>query len=671
LGKNTGVFVSAAFVVAGAAFTAFGNPGVGVPLLLSGLGAAANVAFAPRPIGQGSFDSSPTYGSHGLTNATVEGTPKRIVLGKVRTAPAYISAFTEQIAAKQKLKAALFVADGGPNGIEAIEEVRINDEPVEKFEGVTIYKTLGTSTQEAPRGFEKVSIPYPQSVGPLGSSETFVYTTKRAVDEIAILLAFQQGLYSMKKNGGTDWETWFGKVEIQVAGEETWRPVTPSDKSMGDTWTPSSHNKSGRKVDGKDGFWTCSEKTAGVYHNLIRITLRGDDRDVDFRLDEPTVVTVRITSYASNEAGRTPRICEPTVVQVEEIVSDARDYAGAAILYVEAVASDQITGLLKIDCLVSGWKIEDPRTSTVAWTRNPAVQLHGLLLEADVGLGDWIDATEVDSTSIEDGADVCDTLASSDPTSEHYEPQFECDLVIDTFRPAIDWISEILGTMRAELIEWNGKLYLVQDVAGSSVRDFDARVERDASKRPILLAGDGDDAVPDLVERRIPFEERPNLVRVAFYDRDDEYRLTLTDTEGSAGSYEPNEVEIRRLGITRATQAAREAEHLERHFRLRGILYEFGVGLGDLDLLRGDVVTLFGDYPTALATGVDVQVLATEIDGNRGRIRALIVDAGTHAATTAVPAKLAKSLSSSTPVVRTTKPPPPAQNVNALYSIGT
>jgi hypothetical protein len=623
MATGQGWFISGLQIVAGIILTAAGAPEIGVPLIISGVASGVANAIAP-PLPSGSdLESSPTYGTAGASNATHEGAPKRIILGQVRTPPAYVSAITEQKGTSQRLKAALYVCDGGPYGIEEIDEIRLNDQPIEHYKDVQVTKLLGTATQTAPKGFEKVSVPYVQSTH-LAEQESFTYTTKQAVDEIAVMLVWHAGLVYYKRSGGTDPTSSITRVEIRLEHDDgthgAWLKVSPNEMEtisafggpyfrttknrMGDGWTQTA-----------SGDWECRQETSAAFHNIIRVTLWGSDADVTLTGTGPSRVTIRLTNLTGNKEARWAR--EYDVVQVEEIVSDGRDYQGHAMLYVDALAQAQLSDeFFKIDCLVKGWKCLDPRTPTAAaaWTQNPAVQIYNVLLEEDVGAGKWITSSDVDSDSFEDVADVCEENAAS--SGEHKEERFHCDLVIDAFDDALSWITRICQTMRADLVEHGGQLHLVTDEAGTYARHFDARATPAGSTRPVRLVQEEDPvgSRPHLVLHQYEADQRPNVVRVQFRDATNDFKPAFTQKLGEDDLGTDEQIvdrEIVLLGVTRATQAIRECRYWLNRFRLRPDIIELGVGLGDLDLTYGDVFRVSADYPAL--DGVDFQLISTRV----------------------------------------------------------
>ncbi|KKL74702.1 hypothetical protein LCGC14_2062230, partial [marine sediment metagenome] len=68
------------------------------------------------------------------------------------------------------------------------------------------------------------------------------------------------------------------------------------------------------------------------------------------------------------------------------------------------------TGMPRINAVIRGQKVFDPRTSTTAYSTNPALAIRDYLTAGVYGFGD--DESTVDDVSFEAGADYCDELVT-------------------------------------------------------------------------------------------------------------------------------------------------------------------------------------------------------------------------------------------------------------------
>jgi len=650
--------VSGLQVVAGVVLTATGNPGAGVPLIISGLGSAAATALAPEPTGVDGWKSSQTYGFDRAQNVANEGSPLFVVLGKMRVAPTYVSAYTAWEDDKETLYALLSCGSGGRWGLEDIDDLELNETPIEHFKKVSFDTRLGTSTQTAMKGFEKVGIPYGQN-HELGTSSaaTFTWVAKRPIDELRVGIAFYGGLYSIKSSGDP------GKLEkCEQEFEVLYKLSTDSDSAdwrrypaptvSGDGW----HKES-------SGGWGVKEKEPGTVRRVMVL-----DFSTLHSSGIPDAVTVRIRTTRSSTVKYRRKA---TIVRVEELVDDARTYAGHALIGLKAVANAQLAGgLPRVTALVSGIKAEDPNDSnSVSWTRSAPLLLRELLLNEDDGLGDWLSASDFDNDSLDDAVDYCAANAASE--GDHKEARHELDLVVDVKSPAGDWVSHIMKTFRcAQLVEVGGKLHFAIDKAGTSDRTFDGRAARLSTNRPILRTGSPTAPGPlALQEVQLPIASDVNILVVKFVDRDDRYRRARTpevkDTAALAAGAPEVRTEVFLPGITRETEAIRQARFLLNLARLRPIGWRIGVSRGDLDLLPMQLVTLMADHPSRLASpGKVCQVQGIVYEWNQGSLDLVEYDAGVYSDTTdTLPAK-AKSLTRSEALARAATIPRGATNVS-------
>jgi len=123
---------------------------------------------------------------------------------------------------------------------------------------------------------------------------------------------------------------------------------------------------------------------------------------------------------------------------------------GISYLYVrmqyDATLFEQ--GLPNVSVLVKGKPVYDPRTSTTAYSNNPALCIRDYLLDIDYGLGCALD--EIDEDSFEIAADVCDENSN----------QYQLDGVIDTSKSPKTIISDMLTACSGVLSYSNGKFHL-------------------------------------------------------------------------------------------------------------------------------------------------------------------------------------------------------------------
>ena len=124
------------------------------------------------------------------------------------------------------------------------------------------------------------------------------------------------------------------------------------------------------------------------------------------------------------------------------------------------------SGVPEITALVKGKRVFDPRTSTTAWSDNPALCIRDYLTNDRYGKG--LPTSAIDDTLFGDAADdldVTETLVTGDGPQKPYL----CNAVLDTDEKLIDNLRELLAGCRGFLPYSNGTYGLVIDIAGTSV----------------------------------------------------------------------------------------------------------------------------------------------------------------------------------------------------------
>lgn len=89
-------------------------------------------------------------------------------------------------------------------------------------------------------------------------------------------------------------------------------------------------------------------------------------------------------------------------------------------------------GIPKIEFLVRGKKVYDPRSNTIYWTSNAALCCADFLKDSIFGLG--VDASEINNTSLSDAANICDEVVDSESrytTNAYFTTQDSPENIID------------------------------------------------------------------------------------------------------------------------------------------------------------------------------------------------------------------------------------------------
>jgi len=644
MARLAGLFIGGALVVIGAAFAWLGAGTmlvpIGVSMIIGGAVSVAGALLAP----QSADPSKSRKGSHGIDQGLTlayEGRPRFYILGEREVVAIPISITTEQDGKKQWIRVLYYVGQGGEYGIESLSGHKLGDQDADHYKDVTFTERLGTSGQTAIKGFEKVGTPQPVGVK-LDKDDYWTWTTTKPVDEVALSFAWLGGLYDIDSSG-VDKANWLCGVKWRESDTDDWTYVKPDVDS---DWYKNE----------KDPYaWKASGTTQGVKRKILR-------------LEFETTATRTIQIHSVKGDGENARR-SPTILRIEEIVDDARTYDGSVIVGMRARATGLLAGQLPhLTVVQRGWKVLNQGDAVAAWTRNPSKLVQAVLEDESDGCGDG----GVDGT-FRTVAAACDADAAA--SGEHAEDHWQLDYIVDVAGSAEDHIGHMLATFRARLIEWGGVIRLVQDVAGSSARTFDARQSGSSANRPIVALGTPDEpGPPDLIESETPADARATHVKAHYSNRDDAYLRRVTDELVSPEWSEGDPIvrnELQLYGVTRETQATRECRYFLNRARLRPINSEWGLGWGDFDLLPMEIVTIYADYPTW--DGKLYQVEALQYDGltGKGRLVASEYDADVYDDTSdELPAKAA-SLTYAEALKRANQIPRGASNVKVTEVKGS
>jgi hypothetical protein len=133
---------------------------------------------------------------------------------------------------------------------------------------------------------------------------------------------------------------------------------------------------------------------------------------------------------------------------------------GIAYLYVRLTWDTEKfpSGIPNISAVIKGKKVLDTRTSTTAYSANPALCLRDYLTDSAVGMG--MDATEIDVTAINAAANICDEDVEVKPITvpATYENRYECNGVIATSASPDENIGKLLSAMGGLIAYSGGKI---------------------------------------------------------------------------------------------------------------------------------------------------------------------------------------------------------------------
>ncbi|MGQ4861291.1 phage tail protein [Enterobacter kobei] len=167
------------------------------------------------------------------------------------------------------------------------------------------------------------------------------------------------------------------------------------------------------------------------------------------------------------------------VVAVTEIIDAKLRYVNTALLYVEFDAKQFPNGIPQVVCNPKGRIIRvpdtyDPETRTYsgtwegvfkwAWTDNPAWIYYDIILNERFGLGQRIDATQIDKWELYRIAQYCDQQLPDGKGGSGTEPRFRCNVYIQDRNDAWTVLRDLAGIFRGMTYWGDNKMYVLADM---------------------------------------------------------------------------------------------------------------------------------------------------------------------------------------------------------------
>ena len=204
--------------------------GLGTYALAAGIAVAGNLllsAIMPKPSMLGfdrmDFKNSNTYGWNKPTNQAMQAQVVPKVFGTHKITPPLIASHIISDGDKQYFNGLYALNDGE---IKDIREIKINDEPIENFKGVTYEIRNGLNNQNIISNFNDTS--YDKNIGKKLNpdlSYSLAQTDGNFVTSLSVTLVFPRGLYYANDNGGLAGYSVNVRVEYSADGKN-WTPIT-------------------------------------------------------------------------------------------------------------------------------------------------------------------------------------------------------------------------------------------------------------------------------------------------------------------------------------------------------------------------------------------------------------------------------------------------------------
>ena len=235
------IAIAAPFAAAGMLGTTVGALGFSGSMLAAGIAVAGNLllsAIMPKPSIPGfdrmDFKNSNTYGWNKPTNQAMQAQVVPKVFGTHKITPPLIASHIISDGDKQYFNGLYALNDGE---IKDIREIKINDEPIENFKGVTYEIRNGLNNQNIISNFNDTS--YDKNIGKKLNpdlSYSLAQTDGNFVTSLSVTLVFPRGLYYANDKGGLDGYSVNVRVEYSADGKN-WTPIMGQAISAAQTST--------------------------------------------------------------------------------------------------------------------------------------------------------------------------------------------------------------------------------------------------------------------------------------------------------------------------------------------------------------------------------------------------------------------------------------------------
>jgi len=524
----------------------------------------------------GMDEGSPTYGWDGVQTIQEVGVPVAVVYGEHRIGGNIVNQFLWEDGDKHYLNALLGICEGE---VESIEDIEINNNPIANFDGVSVVKRYGTNNQSIISNFEDLHNIYPVNAN-LTKDNPYVYTTIDSdVESFEIHLRLNNGLYQQNSGSG-DIQSWSVsyRVEYKIHTEGTYI-------DLGVTTISAKSRSSVRRVFRKTGL------TPGQYD--IRITRTSDDSSL-----QPLMQG------------------DLTLFQIDEIKTDDLNYPNTALLGLQLLATDQLSGgMPNITAVVKGKKVLVPDVRNVGvpvdweayywdgsdyrllsddtllswngttyvekYSANPVWCLRDLITSNRFGLGEFIVNENLDMASLLEMSRYCEEKVPDGHGG--YEKRFRMDVVIDSNNKALDILIQLCATFNAMPVYSAGGITF----------------KIDKETMPTQLFGMGNVIKDSFAQSWKTMKEVPNVIEVQFTDKDKNYRqetIAYID-ETALASGEPMRKSQIRLFTTQTSYALRAARYALKVARYINRSVTFRAGIDAVACQAGDVISISHDVP--------------------------------------------------------------------------
>lgn len=547
-----------------------------------------------------------TYSWEGPTTQTRQNQPVAVVYGEHLLGGQYINFNIFSEGSDNYLDLQLALCEGEIAGIMLEDEtalttppgsleiattqspyVKLNDQFIDEYEDAYWACKVGTNTQTSITGFKTVQTvydfdhPLPAENDSPGGKWSLLYTTNAEIDEYTIKYK-TPGMYKFSKKGKMKSAHCNYRIRDRIASPQGSWTYHPYNETGGDWYT----------IKGK------SKSEILEYKSLVM-----DSRDTY------DIQTQRYTPASSS----TDTQNRYQTTHVIETVHEDLNYPNTAILAVRVKATDQISGTFpSVSMLVRGLLVRVPDLAgngsaefndyywtgtdndfrklsnddllqwdgssyVTQWSNNPAYILRDFLTNTRYGLGDVVDANDLDDVSIDTTAKKC--WQKVEGTHKN-----GLNIVMDSKTNPGDALNQMAKVSRIILFWSSGYIKF--------------KYEEDESPIQLFTMGN---IVQDKFNTQYELQSKlPNIIEVQFADKDDGWKQAtreLVDEAEWALSKPHRKITLSLKGVTDSNQALREAKLALNKAKLKRRSIKFSTTMGAIHCEPGDIVAFQHDVP--------------------------------------------------------------------------
>lgn len=478
---------------------------------------------------------SPTYGWSGTRaiNITEEGKPWPILYGTVRVFPYLIGKYVETLDNKQFINLLFACAD---NPLDVIDEVEVNENDIDNYEGVTTEKRYGTNIQTVIPSFDNsYNETYEGAKLSYGTWAERNISSSGSTEGVVVGITLPQGLGHYNDDGSIGNGTINIKIDYSLIDPESWIPL------VDETVTKAT--------------------TSAVRMEYLKTAL--------------PIGSYKIRASLGVEPPTTTRDLNDTYLEYTQgFLTDDFTYPGTSLLAVRALATDQLSGgVPRISTLITRSNVFVHTGSE--WeskpANNPAWACYDMHVSQEYGAG--INYRRMNYSEFSAWADFCTTN------------NYTCNMYFDTFLSFSEAIGIISTLGRAQIVQRGTNFGVVVDQVDTPDQLFGINNIIEGSFETSYLARKDRANVIEVTY----FDKDKKYTRQSF-----ELRTPDFDTDENI---EEKKIAIVLFACTNKTMAGEYAQFLLNcnQYLLRTVTFD--VGVDAIASTVGEVVYVSHDVP--------------------------------------------------------------------------